>query len=149
KKWSGNDLSKAKDLQAALSEYEELAGLPAISRPARYFSFRQCLNVNDEEANRALALISKRLRKASDQILFFTLKLGKLSDEKKREYLNDPSLAHFRYYLERIFEGAKHDLSEAEEKIIRLKARPASGMWQDAVEKIISNRKIKFKGKEL
>lgn len=149
KKWAGNDFASSKDLKAALKEYENLAGRPEISRPGRYFSFRQCLNVNDAEATQALALISKRLRQASDQILFFTLKLGKLPLRLQREYLKEPGLSHFRYYLERVFEGAKHDLSEAEEKIIRLKARPASAMWHDAVEKIISNRQVKFKGKAL
>jgi oligoendopeptidase F len=149
KKWSGDTFEKVSDLKQALAEYESLAGMPEIARPGRYFSFRKCLDVNDNEADRALALMSKRLRKASDQLLFFTLKLGKLPETLQKEYLQAKDLAHFRYYLERIFSGAKHDLTEAEEKIVRLKSRQSSGMWFDAVEKIISNRKVRFKDKEL
>lgn len=149
KKWSRNDFKNAKDLKTALTDYEALSGMPEITRPGRYFSFRQCLDVNDREASRALALMSKRLRRASDQILFFTLKLGKLPDSLKKEYLKAADLSHFRYYLDRIFVGAKHDLSEAEEKIVRLKSRQSSGMWFQAVEKIISNRQINFKNKLL
>ncbi len=149
KKWSDKDLADGTILLKALTEYESLAGMPAVTRPGRYFSFRKCLNVNDAEADRALALMSKRLRQASDQILFFTLKLGKLPTPEQKRLLKEDALKHFRYFLERIFEGAKHDLSEPEERIIRLKARQSSGMWHEAVEKILSNRKIIFKGKEL
>jgi oligoendopeptidase F len=149
KKWSDKDFKNINDLKTALTEYEALAGMPEITRPGRYFSFRKCLDVNNSEAGRALALMSKRLRRASDQILFFTLNLGKLPDQLKKQYLKAADLSHFHYYLDRIFTGAKHDLSEAEEKIIRLKSRQSSGMWFNAVEKIVSNRKISFKNKEL
>lgn len=149
KKWTGHSFADAQDLGTALAEYEALAGMPQATRPGRYFSFRKCLNVNDAEADRALALLSKRLRQASDRILFFTLTLGQLPEAAKKRHLADPQLAHFRYFLERVFEGARHDLSEAEEKIIRLKARPSSGMWHEAVEKILSNRTVRFKGKDI
>lgn len=149
KKWQETDFSDPAALSKALAEYEKLAGMPETTRPGRYFSFRKCLNVNDAEADRALALMSKRLREAGDKILFFTLTLGKLPPGVQSEHLKNDKLTHFRYFLEKIFESAKHDLTEPEEKIIRLKARQSSGMWHEAVEKIISNRKIKFKGKEI
>lgn len=149
KKWLGADFSNPAVLKEALAQYEKLSGMPEVTRPGRYFSFRKCLNVNDAEADRALALMSKRLRVAGDKILFFTLTLGKLPAAIQSDHLKDAGLTHFRYFLEKIFESAKHDLTEPEEKIIRLKARQSSGMWHEAVEKIISNRKITFKGKEL
>ncbi|PIR85792.1 hypothetical protein COU14_02490 [Candidatus Kaiserbacteria bacterium CG10_big_fil_rev_8_21_14_0_10_44_10] len=149
RKWSGKDFSDIKLVKTALTEYEKLGSIPEAGRPSRYYSFRSCLNVNDSEADRALALISNRLRKASDKILFFTLDLGKLPASTQKTFLADESLKHFHYFLKRIFLGAKHDLSESEEKIIRLKSRQSSGMWHEATEKILSNRKITFKGKEL
>lgn len=150
KKWSGRDfLASATALKQALTEYEELAGLPEVGRPGRYFSLRQSLNVNDADANRQLTLLSKRLRKASDQVLFFSLKLGKAPLDLQKHYLADETLTHFHYFLEQLWLGAKYHLSEAEEKIIRLKSRQSSGMWADAVEKIISNRQIVWKGKPL
>lgn len=148
KKWSNSDFTNLKLVKNALTEYENLVSMPEASRPSRYYSFRSCLNVNDTEADRALALISTRLRKASDKILFFTLNLGKLPTATQKVLLADNDLTHFRYFLERIFIGARHDLSEPEERIIRLKARQSSGMWHEAIDKILSNRKIKFKGKE-
>lgn len=149
RKWKEANLADADTLLKALKAYESLNGMSEVTRPGRYFSFRTCLNVNDSEAQRQLALISKRLRKASDKVLFFTLNLGKLPSEAQKSLLSNNDLEHYRYFLKRVFLGAKHDLSEPEERIIRLKARQSSGMWHDAIDKILSNRKITFKGKEL
>lgn len=148
--WHGADFAAdEKTLRSALADYEKLIGRPEITRPGRYFELRRALNVNDAEAARSLAKIEKRLREAGDQILFFPLRLGRLPQEAQRRYLALPALAHFRYYLKTLFAAARHDLSEPEERIIRLKARAASGMWYEAVEKIVSNRRIAFRGKEL
>ncbi len=89
------------------------------------------------------------MRKLSDDLVFFTLTLGKVPKKKQKDLLNDKLLSHFRYYLERVFLGAQHDLTEEEEKIINLKSRQSSSMWANMVEKIIANRTITFKGKEV
>lgn len=150
KKWRGKPFaSDVAMLKQALTEYERLSGMPEISRPGRYFSFRSALNAKDTVADKQLTLISKRLRKSSDLILFFVLELGRISESKQKELLKAPELKHFRYYLERLFLGAKHHLSEAEEKIIGLKAAQASGRWVDMTEKLIANRTIRWKGSEM
>ncbi|MEX0918175.1 MAG: M3 family metallopeptidase [Candidatus Paceibacterota bacterium] len=150
KKWSSVDFTKdATTLKRALTEYEKLSGMPAISRPGRYFSFRSALNARDTVAQKQLTLISKRLRKAGEQTLFFVLTLGKLPKQKQQKFLADPKLAHFRYYLERVFRGAKHHLTEAEEKIISLKGSQAYGRWVDMVDQLIANRAVQWKGTEI
>lgn len=136
-------------LAAALHDYETLCGMPEASRPGRYFGFRSSLDANDKVAEKQLALLSRRLRKAGDLILFFGLTLGTVPVATQKQYLREPSLAHYHYYLERLFMGATHHLSEAEEKIINLKGRQSYGMWTDMTEKIISNRAVRYKGKEI
>ena len=150
KKWRNKPFTEdVAMLKEALSDYEKLAGMPEVSRPSRYFGFRSALNAKDSTADNKLTLISKRLRKASDQILFFALALGKIAQQDQQVFLNDPRLAHFRYYLERLFLGAKHHLTEAEEKIIGMKASQSSGRWVEMTDKLISNRTILWKKKEV
>lgn len=150
RKWRSKPFANnPKLLAAALQEFETLSGMPEASRPGRYFGFRSTLNASDQVAEKNLALLSRRLRKASDLVLFFALTLGKLPVATQRQYLAEPTLAHYRYYLERLFIGARHHLSEAEEKIINLKARQSYGMWTDMTEKIISSRAITYKGKTM
>ena len=149
KKWRNKKFTTdSKVLKAALTEYEALAGDPNVSRPSRYFELRSCLNANDSAADKALALIRKRLRPASDEILFFTLELGKIPKATQKAFLTDPKLAHFKYFLEQVFRGAAHDLTEAEEKIVRLKGQ-AVGMWQQLTDKLLSTTEIEWKGKKM
>lgn len=150
KRWRNtNFTTDAKVLLLALKDYEQISSNPALSRPGRYFSLRSALDANDTVADKALATIRKRLRPAGDLILFFTLELGKIPKSTQEDLLKDSSLKHFSYFLKQIFIGAKHDLTEAEEKIIRLKGPQSSGLWQQMTEKLISTSEITWKGKAL
>lgn len=150
KKWRKRKFTaNAKVLKEALTEYEKLAAMPEASKPGRYFSFRSVLDAKDAVADKRLSLLSQRMRKLSDEVLFFGLEIGKIPRKKQSAFLRDSTLAHFHYYLERAFLSAQHDLSEAEEKIINLKSRQSSNMWANMVEKLIANRSITFKGKQI
>lgn len=150
KKWRKKAFAtNVKLLKQALTEYEELSANPVLSRPARYFWLRSCIDTNDTKAEQMGALITRRLREAYDGILFFTLTIGAIPKKQQRELLKEAELKPFRYYLERLFLGSKHNLSEAEEKIINLKSPQSYGMWVDMTDKIISNRTIAWRGKVL
>lgn len=150
KKWRGKAFTTDTDLLLhALTESEAMAGNPTFSRPARYFWLRSCIDTKDTNATKQLALIQNRLRKASDQVLFFSLELAQVPKATQKQLLRDPKLASFRYYLDRLFAGATHHLSEAEEKIISLKSRQAYGRWVDMTDKIITERHITWKGKSI
>lgn len=142
-----NFTNSAKSLKLALTDYEALAEVAFGEKIIRYFSFRTTLDVNDNEANKKLALLSERFRKLGNQMLFFKLAIGKISRTEQKKLLTDPLLSHFHYFLKQSFEAAKHHLSEQEEKLLSLTGNTSSGMWQDATEKILGNRHIKFKGK--
>jgi oligoendopeptidase F len=150
KKWRGKAFTADVDLLlAALKESEAMAGNPTFSRATRYFWLRSCINTKDTNATKQLALIQNRLRKASDAVLFFSLELAKVSKAAQKQFLTEPKLAAYRYYLDRLFAGAAHHLSEPEEKIISLKSRQASGRWVDMTDKIITERHITWKGKSV
>lgn len=150
RKWKKNDfISSAKNLAKALTEYEALSAMPESGKAGRYFSFRSTLDSKDHAAEKQLALLSNRFRKLGNELVFFTLQIGKIDAKTQKEFLQDPILEKFKYYLERLWLGAKYDLSEAEEKIINLKSRQSHGMWVNMVEKIISNRIVRYKGKDV
>ncbi len=141
--------SDANVLAKALADYERLAGDPRLSKPGRYFSLRAELDAHDDEAEKALSLLRKRLRKATDSILFFTLELGKIPTKTQKAWLKEPVLKPYRYYLTQLFKGAKHDLTEAEEKIVRLKSAQSSLLWQQMTDKLVSTSTITYAGKTL
>jgi oligoendopeptidase F len=150
KKWRKKPFTTdIKQLLLALKDSETLAGNPAFSRPMRYYHLRTALNTGDTAAEKQVSLINRRLRKAADETLFFALELGKIDKKTQAALLKEPILKPYRYYLERLFAGARHHLTEAEEKIISLKSRQAYGRWADMTEKIVSQRHITWKGKSI
>jgi len=150
KKWRKRDFtSSATALAEALRDKEHLSGMPEVTRPGRYLSLRLALNTNDQAAKKKLALLERRFRKLSDEMLFFTLTLGRLPKQQQTAYLKAPELAHFHYYLQQVFESATHNLSEPEEKIINLKSSQSYGRWVDMTEDIVSNRTLTWQGKAL
>ncbi len=150
KKWRGKAFTTNVDLLlTALTESEAMAGNPTFSRATRYLWLRTCVDTKDTKAAKQLSLFQNRLRKASEKTLFFPLELGKILPAKQKELLKEPKLAAYRYYLEQLFKSATHHLSEAEEKIVSLKSRQASGRWVDMTDKIITDRHITWKGKRV
>ena len=145
---NGDFVTSATKLRKALEDNESFAEMSEASKIIRYFSFRTTLNVNDTNASRKLSQYAERFRKLSNELLFFPLEIGKIPKTTQKEYLKDDCLEKYNYYLKSSFEDAKHYLSEPEERILNLRSSTSSGMWADAVEKVISNRTVNFEQKE-
>ena len=135
-------------LAEALEEYEKLITLPA-SRAGYYTAFRKELDVEDKAAEALAAKLTERGTKRGNKILFFTLELGKLSKAIQRKFLTAPALKPYRYWLKQLFDNAKYDLSEPEEKILSLKSDVSHGRWIQATENILNKKTVEFDGKTL
>lgn len=144
------DFTKDEDtLLTALKDYEKLEERTEASKIIRYFVFRTNLDVNDTNASKKLNIFSDRFKKLANDFLFFSLTLGRIPVNKQQQFLKSKKLVHYRYFLYVTFLAGKHQLSEEAEKILNLRSRTSSGMWGDAVEKIVSNRTVTFEGKVL
>jgi len=151
KKYAGKDVSyfeNAGNLKKALSDYEKMME-SADAKPILYFNYRRDLDSQDETATAQLALLENRLTKAHNQIIFFKIVLGSITPEKQKILLENKSLSHFKVFLGRIFETAKHRLSIQEEKIINLKSLPAYDMWVDGNEKILNSHQVMWNKKAI
>lgn len=150
KKYQGKNFTKsAQQLLAALRDYEALVALTAARKPDYYFGYRTTLNAKDSIAEKQENLISQRLTKAGNKIIFFEIAIGKISKTLQKQYLSDKRLAPYRYFLSQVFLESTHTLSEAEERIMSLKATTSSGMWVAGTEKILSNRMVSWRRKEI
>ncbi len=135
-------------LLAALTDFEALFKKLAISKPLQYFQLAQDLD-NDAIARAKSTQIMERLTKNEHKIVFFDLTLAKIPAPLQKKFLASKKLAPFRYHLKCIFDRAKHDLSEAEEKIMGLKSIPAYQQWLTATDKILNKQVVEFQGKKL
>ena len=150
KKYKGKSdyLKNATALLNALKDQEKLE-TTASSKPILYFMYIRELNSNDNEAEAQLNKISDRLTKVYNEILFFELNIGKIDLKTQKKFLDDKKLNKYKYYLETVWNSSKHDLSEAEEKILSLKSLTSRSLWISGVEKSINKLTVPFKGKSI
>lgn len=142
-------LLKPERLAEAITAYETLAADARGDRPIMYFAYRRELDARDTLAEKRLNQLSERMTKAGNKLLFFELRIGTIPKKERARYLKHPKLAPYRYYLEGIFKSADHLLTEPEERILSLKAMPASELWISGTEKIMNKRSVRFKGTDI
>lgn len=130
-------------------DYEKLTSMTEYVKPYFYFNLRRDVDSSNELLNAKANEYQEKLNKLNNRIIFFGLSLGKIEKNKQLSFLKDSKLKKYHYYLKKIFEDARYNLSEEEEKIINLYNIPANFMWADGFSKVLSEAEIKFKGKVL
>jgi len=150
RKYSKNKkhLNSPRALKKALEEYEALDTLCSAS-PLYYPNYRKELNASDKESEALLNKLSDHYTKNYNKQMFFTLELGKIPAAIQKRMLTAKELKEFNYWLSKLFENAKHNLSEPEEKVLSLLRDVSFGRWVQAVENILNTKKIVFKGKTM
>src|SRR3989344_4342713 len=135
-------------LAKALTDYEQLIGLPA-AKAGFYTSFRKELDVEDKAAEALAAKLDERGAKRGNLVVYFTLELGKVPAPVQKKFLAYPSLAPYRYWKKQLFENAMHDLTEPEEKILNLFGDVAHGRWIQATENALNKKTVAYAGRTL
>lgn len=132
----------------AINDYLDLNSLPGQT-PLYYLFYRKELNAADSKAEKMANLLESRLTVLGNTILFFELQLAKIPKNEQKKLLADKRTASFRFFLNSVFDSAKFQLSEPEEKILSLRSITSRGMWISATEKILSKKSITWKGEIL
>lgn len=145
---SGSWTKTVSSIQKAVADYLSLDKLNG-DKPLYYFHYRRELNAGDTAAERMLNKISDRLTKAGNEVLFFPLQLAKLPKNFQKELLSSTQSKSYLFYLKGVFDDAKYQKSELEEKILNLKSLTSRGLWVSGTEKILSKKTIEWKGKPM
>lgn len=141
KKWSNrNDyLSNVSVLKEALNEYEKLLrNFGTDGDEGYYFWLRTMQDQTDQKLKAKFAKILDFSNKLRNELQFFELRLAKVTKENQKKFLKDKALIPYKHFLEKIFKQADYLLTEAEEKILNLKADPAHMKWEQMIATFIS-----------
>lgn len=150
KKYSKKDfISTPSKLFAALKEYDALEVITDAAKPWWYFALRSDIDSNDTKAAARATHYDQRLTVATNLIQFFSLKIALIPKAKQKEFISHQDLVPYRYMLERLFLGAKHRLSEGEERLSALLTQTSRTMWIEGGQKLLNERTISWKGKEM
>lgn len=141
-------LSNENFLLKALKDYEKLNEL-SVGKTSFYLHLAKDVDTQNKVLEAKSNLLSQRLQKIANQVIFFGINLSKIDTKNQKKFLNSKKLSEFKYYLEKIFEAGKHTLTEPEEKVFMLKSLPSYSLWTNMVKKMESRLTVSHKGKEI
>ncbi len=133
-------------LLSALRDTEKIESMPS---PFLYLYFLTDLDGKNDAARALEARLSDVCKKAGNKIIFFGLDIAKIEKSRQKKLLADKKFATYRYFLEKIFESAKHQLTEPEEKILTLVGSQSRSMWIDGNQKLLQSISVDWKGKKI
>lgn len=126
-------------------EYHKLQEVLSVSNPVYYFSLMREVASNDEKAEAMETLLSQRITKAYNKVMFFSLYLASVPPAFQARILADARFAPYNYLLKSTFENAVYNLTEPEEKILSLTSLPAKSLWVSGFEKLLNKQTITYK----
>ncbi len=135
-------------LLQSLNEFKNIQS-KVLPKSIMYLTFLTHKDGSNVAAQSLLNLHSNRFTKAANNVNFYTIALGKIHIDKQKEVLTNSDFKEFHFFLQCIFNDAKHKLTDAEEKIVNLKDQPASEMWNSGHDKALFSQTITWKGKVL
>lgn len=140
-KWKNNSeyLEKPEVLKEALDEYNEiLENQVHCGSEGYYYFLRSEIEENNTEVRAKYGEVTDLMIKLGNEIMFFSLTLAKVSEEKQKEFLKSDLLKEYKHFLEVLFANSKYYLEEGEEKILNLKSKPANELWAKMVSSLLS-----------
>ena len=131
-KWKDRDdyLTDPAVLKTALDEYEHWCANYGVDGDVGYYYWlRTQQDSINADLKAAFGKVQDQAEKISNDINFFTHRIAKIPATEQSKFLNYKDLNEYKHFLEQLFANAKYLLTEDQEKIMLLKARPAHNNW--------------------
>lgn len=151
KKYKNKDFtSTPKSLRSALDDYYKSIVVVRNGNQAWwYFGLKQTVDSGNQLVNASATKINKRYTEAENLLTFFHLKIASINPKDYKKFLTAKEVEPYRYQLSQVFLKAKYKLTEAEEKILSLTEETSYDMWVDGQSKVLSQKTVKWKGKDI
>ena len=145
------DLARSPGAGAALAEavrgYEAIDDL--MGRLASYAGLIHAGNTVDPARTKFYGDVQERLTAASTHLLFFSLELNRIDDALMEAAMADPSLGHYRPWLEDVRRYRPYQLEDRVEQLFHEKSMTAYSAWNREFDATIANLRFKVLGKTL
>jgi oligoendopeptidase F len=128
-------------LVEAVKRYEQLDDL--LGRLASYAGLIHAQNTVDPVRAKFYGDVQERLTGASTHLLFFTLELNRLDDEKLEAAMADSELGHYRPWLEDIRKDKPYQLEDRVEQLFHEKSVTAYSAWNRLFDETIARLRFK------
>ena len=127
-----------------LADYEESSSLPEV-----YAYMLHSQNTQDHAAGRLLARVREASAERGSHMVFFTLELAQISDERAAKLFADPESATYRHTVEEARKYRPHQLSEPEERVLTDYSPVGNAAWVRLFEELCAVIRVDLDGRDL
>ena len=134
-------------LGEAVKRYEAID-----DRLGRLISYAQLLyagNTVDPVRAKFYGDVQERMTTASLHLLFFTLELNRIDDAQLEFAMRDPTLAHYRPWIEDVRKEKPYQLEDRVEELFHEKSVTGYAAWNRLFDETIAGLRFKVAGKSL
>lgn len=152
-KWKGKlDAASAETgdtgLGAAMRQYEDLEEL--IGRIVSYASLVYAGDTSDPKRAKLYGDIQEKMTDASSHLLFFTLELNKVDDDRVARALDaDKAFGHYRPWVIDLRKDKPFQLEDRVEQLFHEKSVTGRGAWNRLFDETMTGLRFKVDGTEL
>lgn len=134
-------------LGEAIIEYERID--EAMSRAGSYAQLVYAGDQSDPRNGKFYQGVFERLNAISVRLLFFTLELNKLDDDRLETLLDAPGLARYRPWLRDVRAMRPHQLDDEIERVLHEKYVVGRAAWVRLFDETMAGLRFDFRGQEL
>lgn len=129
-------------LKQALDEFENLHRFYANgAEEVYYYWLRSQVEEDNTDVKAKLNQVINFSVGLNNKLQFFELRLSRLDKKNQAKFINNKLLSSYKHFLERLFSQSDYLLSEAEEKILRLKEQGSYSNWVKMTSEFLSSEK--------
>ncbi|MBQ7304134.1 MAG: M3 family oligoendopeptidase [Alphaproteobacteria bacterium] len=119
-----------------------------VSRLGGFAYLNMATQMKNQEAMAFYQNISEKITQYSKPLVFFSLELNQLPEEKIKEWLKNKKVAFYKPFIKRVRKYKKYELSEAVEEILLEKSVTSSDAWVRLYEETSSRQVFELDGKK-
>ena len=135
-------------LAGAIAEYERIQEI--LGRVMSYAGLVHAGNVSDPDVGRFYQTMQERANDIGTRLLFFTLELNRIEEEKLDSLIADSAeLAHYAPWLRDVRSMRPHQLSDDIEKLLHEKYVSGRAAWTRLFDETMANLRFPYRGRHL
>src|SRR5690349_8019867 len=134
-------------LGEAVKRYEAIDD--RLGRLISYASLIYAGNTSDPVRAKFYGDTQERITTASLHLLFFTLELNRIDDAQLESAMRDPTLAHYRPWIEDVRKEKPYQLEDRVEELFHEKSVTGYAAWNRLFDETIAGLRFKVAGKSL
>ena len=134
-------------LADAIKSYEDLSDL--LGRVGSYAQLYYVGDTTDAARSKFYGDVSARLTDISSSVLFFELELNRINDATMAERLKEPTLAHYKPWLDNLRAEKPHQLDDKLEQVFLEKSQTGFGAFNRLFDETMAALSFEVDGEKL